>query len=236
MCIDEILSDLFSTEITSATAKVALITNECPEGIKNLRQNNFSAIRLTSFTPDQTSLYKDRFTDGKNYLRTTNWASASSNQWGYYLSTGDVASHFTKIFEKIASIYNTEFEFMSMVLCRNNLFHGHVLYNEKLDDILIVFHAFEYPHDLEPQKSSKAKEVEPGIDEFDSDETAFKWRNAIYSVNKNSVYFPDISQEPYHSQLSTEFPSSYTLDETKVGVRLFDINYFPQENLPPFSA
>lgn len=237
MSIDKILTDLLSTEMSSDTVKIARIANECPDGIKKLIQKDFSEIREEDFDPDQVSSYNDRFTEGKNHLRTTNWSSSSSTQWGYYLSTQAIASHFKIIFEKIASIYNSELEFMSMVLCRNNLFHGHVLYNETLKDIFIVFHAFEYPCDLEPQKSSQAKEIEPGIDEYDSEAiAAFAWRNAIYSVNNNCVYIPDISQEPYCSQLRRG-PAEYcTLDETKVGTRLFDINYFPEENLPSFSA
>lgn len=238
MSIDKILTDLLSTEMSSDSVKIARIANECPEGIKKLIQKDFSEIRMTPFDPDQKSSYNGRFTEGKNYLRTTNWSSSSSSdQLGCLVSTKAIANHFEVIFEKIASIYNSELKFMSLVLCRNNLFHGHVRYNETLKDILIVFHAFEYPRDLEPLKSSQAKEIESGIDEYNSKAiAAFVWRNAIYSVNKNCVYIPNINQEPYCSQLKRG-PAEYcTLDETKVGTRFFDINYFPEENLPPFSA
>lgn len=236
MDINEILKRLFLTKTSSDTEKIVPITNQCPEGLKKLIRKDFSEIRVKPIDPDQMSLYKERFTK-INHLRTTNWASTSSSPAVYYLLNADITTHLSIIFENIASIYNADLQFMSIVLCRNNLFHGHVLYNKELNDILIVFHAFEYPEDLEPQKSSQAKKIESGIAEFKSFEVdAFVWRNAIYSVNKNCIYISDINQEPYCSQLRIGPPCYCTLDENKVGERLFDINYFPQENLPLFSA
>ncbi|MNC44697.1 hypothetical protein D3C75_936140 [compost metagenome] len=207
--------------------------------MKKFLTKDSDIIAPDDFNPDICSSYKDKDQfKTKDYLKTSNWASNAGVFSGKFrLLHSELAKHITFLFHAIEEAYHTTWDFNAPVLCRNNLFHGHVIHNPVLNDILIVFHAFEYPDNLDLViKSNQAQEIEPGVPAFKKEALAFKWRNAIYSVNKNRIYLPDASRTLNDPPLIDRFSGAWTLDEKKCGQLLFDVNYFPSESVPLFAS
>ncbi|MFY9993449.1 MAG: hypothetical protein WAK61_00440 [Leclercia sp.] len=235
------LEDLLSIETSENNNRVIVINvgYACPFGLKKFLTKDSDIIAPDDFNPDICSSYKDKDQfKTKDYLKTSNWASnAGVFSRKFRLLHSELAKHITFLFHAIEEAYHTTWDFNAPVLCRNNLFHGHVIHNPVLNDILIVFHAFEYPDNLDLViKSNQAQEIEPGVPAFKKEALAFKWRNAIYSVNKNRIYLPDASRTLNDPPLIDRFSGAWTLDEKKCGQGLFDVNYFPRESVPLFAS
>jgi hypothetical protein len=140
-----------------------------------------------------------------------------------------------------------------LILRRNNLFHGHLVDSKDMDDTYVVFHAAEYPRNLEEVKSTLAKAVEgAGTVEFTSQDWGYAYRNVIWSLGKRKLWNPVYSynsallpgEHPTWlllkgSSLDPKVPSSetvgaLTVEQDRMGTEVAGLNFFPGENVRSF--
>jgi hypothetical protein len=191
----------------------------------------------------------------KPYL-VTEWASGGGDPafkltdavWRFI--DGANATFFQGLFDVVAkTIPGAEYN-------RTNLFHGHVVYAREGEapDLGVVFHAYEYPEDLEPGKAALAKTL-PDFQGFKgalTDDQAFYkkfcQRNAIWTLADNALRVPDYYE--YVISLDEDdiaagwgkliqdktggITRGVTVDEAKVGTNLIGLNYFPKEKVGLF--
>ena len=185
----------------------------------------------------------------KQYLNVSNWASSSGKgdvfrEKYYRFSDEGLRIFFEALFKNVEKN-------IPATLCRNNLFHCHAVFDEVEDsvDLRLVFHAYEYPLDLEWFKSDKAFEVEPDKQKFETQERNYFKRNAIWSLRNNTLYIPDffdylgfsksknLNVMPYGCLFDKEidgWKKTCTIDQSKVGNEIISLNYFPTENVKLF--
>lgn len=109
-----------------------------------------------------------------------------------------------------------------------NFFHGHFVKN------FIIFHAYEYPSDLEPFKSRQIHSKHPHLKLFSSSNKFYGKRNLIYSFNLNviyrlntkNLYLSHLIQSPAFKFYPGLVRRANTLQEDHFGVPGFDVNYF----------
>jgi len=135
---------------------------------------------------------------------------------------------FKKLFHLIEKSYP------DITLNRVNLFHAHLV--KSPDDFILVFHAFEYPIDLEPQKFALAKKLNPKITPFTSKSENFNRRNLIWSLKKNKIWRFDSSSKfnflvrsPAFEFYPEEVLRANALQENLFGRNIGDLNFFPSE-------
>jgi hypothetical protein len=167
---------------------------------------------------DEMSTAKDKFV-GKNYLRLSNWASQGASgdwaNWQYMVFRSEPNLFFKALFTETKAKANAEFS-------RTDLFHGHVMWHQT-DGLIVVFHAKEYPSDLESSKSSNGKLADTKSASFTKFDKNFTKRNIRYDFRTDSM-----------SIVTTGLQNGFgqqTLDQSYGGKAkaLFDINYFPNE-------
>lgn len=221
MNANKIIDNILCQTKSSEKIKIIKLDITAPNFLLNLTPENKkeSLTPLTSEEIDSESLYNSIFEEKKHY-KTSNWASGITTHEFYRQKESTL--FFEYLFETVSG--NTPAE-----LSRSNLFHGHIVYNEDLNDILIVFHAFEYPSDIEDIKSNLAYHLEKKK-KFISSDKGFQWRNSFYSRNKNSLFIIENSLE----NISPLIYENITLDQSFFGKGIFDINYFPSEGIRPF--
>jgi hypothetical protein len=137
--------------------------------------------------------------------------------------------YFKKLFHLI------EKKFKDITLDRINLFHAHLVQAE--NDFILIFHAFEYPVDLEPQKFIIARRQNPKLIPFITNSKKYKRRNLIWSLKKNRIWRIDTSAEFNFLVKSSAFDlypkevlRANSLQEDLFGKRVADLNYFPMED------
>ena len=236
MSIVTVLQDLLSVTETNENVKRINLTLHVPDILRKLHspqlpealQTLGSTLAECEAAIDSESTYQRKF--HHHDLKTSQWASRRQR---LFYRHRELTTFCTELFEAMKQAAS-EFE-SSDLLARNNLFHGHIFYNPELDDVLIIFHAFEYPEDIFENCAVKALEIEPATPTFKSTHEAFRWRNAIYSAKQNAVFI--INAQTWGSGHKALFPfSDFTLDESLCGVHICDVNYFPQEGVAPFIA
>jgi hypothetical protein len=176
-------------------------------------------------------------TPGHN--KVENWASGGAPfaRFNELSVTTYVDSLFGWVAAHLSSKYDGE-----LVLSRNNLFHGHLVFETfgASPDLLLVFHAFEYPGDLETAKSRFAMTLEPLVPFFNSSAPAYRWRNVLWSMRLNKLWFIhyEDNSNPYRDLLADPDVSKngnpLFLDESKLGTRVADLNTFPNEGVRAF--
>ncbi|MFS8506545.1 MAG: hypothetical protein LVQ75_00175 [Candidatus Babeliales bacterium] len=168
------------------------------------------------------------------YQKVTDYASGG-RLTGVKIFDERIEQFFVKLFEAIVT-YGNQQEFL---LVADDLFHGHViLLHDKVtnfSDIIIVFHAKEFPADLPEAGGFKSRAASP-VNFNMKDDTAFNKRNFIYSLRSHALI--NLQKNPLspdyksYKELITEYdPYSdlrvNTVREHYFGQPLFDINYFP---------
>lgn len=127
-----------------------------------------------------------------------------------------------------------------------DLFHGHVVPNEATRDVVIVFHAKEYPSDVigSFQKNRYAANglISTGSKSFASGSSLMNQRNFVWTLKTNTVYLLDggnrmkdldsdfgrlMSPEGDTRQLRSQERTMGTVQERQFGQELFTVNYFP---------
>lgn len=181
---------------------------------------------------------KGLFSDLKNLKKSTqstdlnpkilSWASSGQNPRIFKNQVNN--DFFQNIFHRI------EKSFPEITLNRINLFHAHLI--QTPDDFLLVFHAFEYPRDLEPYKFEVAKKLNPQTTSFTTKSKGYDRRNLIWSLLKNKIWRFDTSSKSKFNFLIRSaayelYPKEVllgnALQENLFGINIADINYFPLE-------
>ena len=180
----------------------------------------------------------DLFSDLKNLKKSTkpfdlnpkilSWASSGQDPRIFKSQINN--DFFQKIFGRI------EKSFPDITLNRINLFHAHLI--QTPDDFLLIFHAFEYPMDLEPHKFEMARKLNPQITPFTTKTNGYDRRNLIWSLIKNKIWRLDTSsrskfnfliRSPAFEVYPKEVLLGNSLQENLFGKNIADINYFPLE-------
>ena len=167
----------------------------------------------------------------KNYLQLANWASGASAPYVRFSKTV-TTTWLTNLFTEVARTAGHRLD-------RGDLFHCHLVFD--VGDLLMVFHAKEYPSDIEPFKYGQAVGLDRSVADFETKDSVFKKRDVIYSVAHNRIYVPNFTNNgnPFRSLLYepnlTVRGNPLLLDATMFGDCIADISTFPRENVKPFA-
>jgi len=114
-------------------------------------------------------------------------------------------------------------------LSTHDLFHGHIVWNEQLNSLLIVLHAREYP-----RFDSNAFAINLGACQANSDvdpsEKSLSWRNSITAINASNSHIDGVivntSRSSRYWQLVPDgIKPLHTIPEEALGTPLVDV-YF----------
>jgi len=205
-----------------AGAEISADLREKIEAISEERTDN-------EITQMSSQIYQQRFTG--DYLKPYNWASGVSGclEQDYREVTDEGANTF------FIALFNKVTDEIGANLSRNNLFHGHCMINTTVNDLRIVFHAFEYPSDLEAIKSEQASAIDTTVASFTRQTENFKYRNAVYSTALNQIIKIDMTGWEEGSEDHAPFNEAGTIinhicfDQDKLGTLEATLNYFPKD-------
>ncbi|OJH40265.1 hypothetical protein [Cystobacter ferrugineus] len=215
---------------------------------------------LGSFTGDQLRDQLERLSDkisddalnnestlakDKGYYKLSNWASGGRAFRRFKEET--VTDYFEELFEMVVAVSMSHqsgsppwFDGEHIRLSRADLFHGHLIFDNSTpsaQDVLLLFHAKEYPSDIEPNKSQFAKTLEPGnYEEFKTSSADFKYRCSIFSLRHNKLWMLRLSDNgsPYRDLIAnrqlTAPQNPLRLEQDFLGDCVADINFFPNDN------
>ena len=186
---------------------------------KNYTVADLFKILNTSQGISQNSKHQDLPSD------VINWASGDSASARTFDQA--ITDFFQRLFQEI--INNCP----EILLSEVDLFHGHLISTP--NDLLLVFHAKEYPYDLEFAKYKAALKINPSVKQFYSSDDAYKTRNIIWSLKQNHFYQLDTSPgSPFHDLIKSEIydfapdlvVKANALQQEYLGDNIADINYF----------
>ena len=177
----------------------------------------------------------------KDALKVSSWGSGGGlGIFGgklYRFKNQAVTTSFGSLFDAVKQ------EIPGAEYSRNNFFHGHSVF-DKVDgsvDFRIVFHAYEYPGNIEATKSRLAKEVEPAVEEFTDGKKEFYQRNAIWSMRNNTIYIPNYYPYVIEGEDRSNFPYGRVLkdygcavEQKLIGEEIIAFNVFPSERVKLF--
>jgi hypothetical protein len=176
-----------------------------------------------------------------NYLLPSQWASSGSGI-GYQLPIGPsgwealFASYWTVLSE-------VSLQRVPYIYSRNDFWHGHLAFSGAQQTWFVLFHAAEYPYDLEERKDGYAEVVGPpgSYSAISSVTEYFKVRNGIYTFRDNTLRVLNFnnnftSSNPYWNLLynwqAVSVPDDYLFDvDTTLTASL---NWFSAEGVPLF--
>ncbi len=175
------------------------------------------------------SSYKDSSNYKEKGYKVTDWASGGGvetfrlTDQCYRFQKEEHTLFFEDLFCTVAAK-------IKATCSRNNLFHGHAVFDPDHNDLRIVFHAFEYPLGMEKLKSEQAAKIEPKVQPFEMSED-FNRRNVIWSLNSHKLFILDCGEidsgNPCEKWLVEN--NKYVVEQTKIGDELVAFNYFPKE-------
>jgi hypothetical protein len=213
-------------------------TPECLAGLAHARSDTEACDALLSVLVDRRSA--DDINNGSafknnctaSYLKLSNWcstgackAASTKRYWG---AVEPAETFFKVLFDEAR--WATSTKTVQTQLSRSDLFHGHIVYNND-HGVFIVFHAKEYPADIEVAKSGFARQVDPLCVSFNKDDECFKLRNAVYSMATEEW-------EVVTQKKGTGFGDALTVEDgvpvlwktqQEGWFGIMDINYFPRE-------
>jgi hypothetical protein len=227
------------TQIPQAISKILNCTDALDAA--NELRNLVNAVDPT--TVDAESKYSNEKQYQNNWAKVTTWASGggilqlfrepipnSGRHYVYRFNRAENTSFFENLFRAVKN--------NSPATCgRNNLFHGHAVFDPNHNDLRIVFHAFEYPTNLSDteEMSSRANQLEPSTQSFNTFEKSFYKRNAICSLKSECLFIldcyglilgDDVADRHYYAWI--DLPG-VRLDQERIGYELVTFNYFPKE-------
>jgi len=202
------------------------------------------------------SPYKLKFVDAS--LSVEQWASGRGAPLSPFKDDG-MSKFFENIFN-LAAAQVLSITGACSSLGRRDLFHCHLVFarDARASDILLLFHAREYPDIYEADKVRKATALEPTASTFRVDHAAYKRRNSLFSVTTKRLYnlnfetplghpatpllaslvegFDDSLRDDILAEYNDDEYLMLRLDQDNLGTCLTDINYFPTEGVAPFAA
>jgi len=196
----------------------------------------FTPYQLIERLSSQTQLIKIS-RPGKVRTDLISWASGAKTP--RFFKNKNIAKFFQKLFFNISTSFN------DITLDRLNLFHAHLIKDNRVygGDLVMVIHAFEYPLDLEPKKNRDAIIFDTTLGSFSTNASGFKTRNLFWSLRKNTVWRVDTSKEsifnhlvrsPAFAHYPEEVLRANTAQENYFGKIVGDLNFFPKELKEPF--
>lgn len=196
----------------------------------------------------QEDLAKNIFQDSpQEWGRIDHWKSGGNNFRRFH--NQEISQYLEKVFHHL--VQKSREQGQKISINRSDLYHGHMIYDQRAKDILIIFHAKEYPMDLEYFKAH-ACATSLGEAVFYSTDSSYKKRNFLFSLGENFLWnidtsvegplkdlifppeLPDLENDP---ELKLIFERGNTLQNSRfesLGGPLGDLNYFPGENVAPF--
>jgi len=177
-----------------------------------------------------------------------NWGSGS--QKARVFKNQKMTTFFSNLFYTI--IQMAKEHQLSISLNTTDLFHGHIiLLGKEKPNLIIIFHAQEYPYNLPftHHKSKKAvsthKELLKGK-RLSYQTPSFKRRNFIWSLKENRLF--NINTEIKGPFFDLIFPKGWkknkelknlallanSVQDNLIGKSLGSLNFFPSQNIPPY--
>jgi len=232
----------------SATGPLANL--QTPQNVAMLRAQLLNGWTETDAgTIDNASTQYQRIMN-RSYLLPSNWASGGSDI-GFRLPA-DAARRqgWENLFASYWSILSeVDSQRVACIYSRNDFWHGHLAFSGARETWFVLFHAAEYPRDLEPFKDSQARIVDGSQGTLDvysvisSTAPYYRVRNGIYTFVDDTLRVLDFrrnfnsADNPYFSLLG--------MDQQPVAVSddyLFDVdttltaslNWFSAEDVPLF--
>jgi hypothetical protein len=203
--------------------------------------------KLEAATLDAESIYHSRVgtSDVGSWARLQNWCAGQCG-WARFTNPvmqDDIDLCMAKIADWFAAFSGED---RTVLLQRHNFFHGHLilfpdsLYRAGYPELFMLFHAFEYPEDLEWGKAEQSKKLlGTSYRGFRSTEGKYRWRNAIWSWTLGKVWFFNFrdNSHPYRSFLDNpdlSVPNNpCTIGQDQLGVDTGNVwahlNWFPNE-------
>lgn len=225
-----------------------------PDAARNLlREPNADSLRgelvkLSDKVGDETLSGASSLAKDKGYYKLHNWASGGSPFRRF--KDDELTDFFEGLFTTLAAVSlsltpgdSPWWQGEPVQLSRADLFHGHLIWDTSAPfaDLLFLFHAKEYPSDIERTKAGFAKLLEPGrYKDFDTSSPEFKYRCSIYSLRLNRLYILKLSDNgsPYRSFVAepdlTVDENPLRIDQDDLGECVADINHFPNDGVPLF--
>ena len=196
---------------------------------------------LHSISEDKTALF---------HPEIISWGS--SRPVAFFFKN-NVESYLTHLFYKI--LHYSEEKGLSITLNTTDLFHAHLVFFEK--DLLLVFHAQEYPFDLNDTSfkamiATKHKKDLLKGKKFSYKTPSFKKRNFIWSLKKNALFNVDTSgafqdlifPKGWKNNFNRVYPQGptfhqlaimgNTVQDNLLGETLGSLNFFPKLGVPLF--
>lgn len=196
---------------------------------------------------DRESIYNSRVgtADIGPWARLQNWCAGQCG-WARFTNPvlqDDMDLCMAKIADWFAAFSGED---RTLLLQRHNFFHGHLilfpdpLYRPGHPELFMLFHAFEYPEDLEPGKAAQSKKLlGTSYRGFQSTDAKYRWRNAIWSWTLGKVWFFNFrdNHHPYRGLLDDPDLSvrnnPCTIGQDQLGVDPGNVwahlNWFPNE-------
>ncbi|WNG13566.1 hypothetical protein [Cystobacter fuscus] len=245
MPVKDAYEALKTASTSSAHVEVVAGPGSLPAELSVLLTKPTAAAAITALHGETTVVVANDITQESNlakapgYNKVENWASGGAP---FARFTKPAVTTYVETLFDTAAAHIASKSGVARVLSRNNLFHAHLVFETfgSTPDVLLVFHAFEYPSDIEATKSGFARTLEPGVPAFASSSSAFKWRNAIWSMHLNRIWLINYSNNtnPYRELLHdpdvSKAHNPLFLDESKLGKCIADVNTFKNEGVAPF--
>ena len=174
-----------------------------------------------------------------------NWGSGSPN--ARVFKDEEVSVFFSNLFYKIVEMGKKNN--LSISINTTDLFHGHLVYlNQRKGDLIIVFHAQEYPHEL---PFTRRKSIEAVVThklvlkgkKFGYKTLSFRRRNFIWSLKENTLF--NLNTENSGPFFPLIFPTGWienrelknlallgnSVQDNLLGDGLGSLNFFPDQNI-----
>jgi len=234
----KIILDLFRGRLDkNLFSSFVKIKKPVPYQLKNLIKEPIIKKSLIKMTTNRSSQIPELI---------LNWGSGSPKARTF--KNQEVTNFFSNLFYEIIQMGKKNQLFIS--LNTTDLFHGHLVFiGKKRGDLIIVFHAQEYPHDL-PFTSHNSRQavvthklILKGK-KFGHNTISFKKRNFIWSLKENKIFNLDTDRKgPFFPLI---FPTGWVKDQelkelallgnsvqdNLLGSNLGSLNFFPNQNIP----
>jgi hypothetical protein len=183
----------------------------------------------------------------KGFYKLHNWASGGSPHRRF--TSEAVTSFFEDLFTTLSAVSlsltsgDKWWKGGHVKLSRADLFHGHLIWDTSapFPDVLFLFHAKEYPSDIEESKSGHAKAIDSAsYVDFKATSPEFKFRCSIYSLRTDRLHILKLSDNgsPYRSLVAdpdlSKSQNPLRIDQDDLGVCVADVNYFPADGVRLF--
>jgi len=238
-------TDVLGMQPPTATGSLAEL--QTPQNVALLRAQLINGWTPTDATSINTASNQYERIMGWSYLLPSNWASSGSSIEFQLPANEARRQGWQTLFASYQTILSqVEVARAPYIYSRNDFWHGHLAFSGAHQTWFVLFHAAEYPQDLEEYKDGYAQIVDgPPLGVYrsiSSDSDYYMVRNGIYTFADDTLrvlYFrqQNFNTNPYLSLLGMYQQAVAVSDDY-----LFDVdttltaslNWFSAENVPLF--